>query len=106
MMNDTRVPPIESSNYRPDEPLRSWTSGESIAPFDAELIIQESNSFESVGRIIRGADLVDSDLISFGKLNSICVLRWYEPMISLVREPAIAPDVAEFLLKSIPGLSG
>lgn len=104
-MSATRVPPIESSNYKPSEPLRPWTSGESIAPFDAELIIQESNSFDSVGRIIRGAKLADSDLIAFGKLNSICVLRWYEPMISLVSELAIAPDVARFLIESMPGLS-
>lgn len=104
-MNANRVPPIESSNYRPGEPLRSWTSGEPIAPFDAELIVQESNSFESVSRIIRGIELSDSDVIAFGRLNSICVLRWYEPMISLVREPAIAPDLAEFLIKSVPGLS-
>jgi hypothetical protein len=102
-MSATRVP-IESSNYRPGEPLRAWTSGEPIAPFDAELIIQESNSFKSVSRIIKGVELADSDLIAFGKLNSICVLRWYEPMISLVSEPAIAPEVAEFLKKSIPGL--
>lgn len=103
-MSSTSGLPRESSNYRPGEPLRSWTSGEPIAPTDAELIIQASKSLASLRRLINGDHLTDEDLIAFGRLNSNCVLRWYEPIVSLVREPQIDPEVITLLRSSVPGL--
>lgn len=103
-MSSTPGLPRESSNYRPGEPLRSWTSGEPIAPTDAELIIQASESADSLRRLIDGDQLTDADLIAFGRLNSNCVLRWYEPIVSLVREPQIDPEVITLLKASVFGL--
>lgn len=103
-MSSTPEVPRESSNYRPGEPLRSWTSGEPISPVDAELIILASESLASLRRLIDGDNLSDEDLIAFGRLNSDCVLRWYEPIVSLVREPQIDPEVITLLKASVPGL--
>ena len=104
LMNPPPKLPAESSNYRPGEPLRSWTSGEPIAPIDAELIIQASESLASLRRLIQGSELEDRDLIAFGRLNSYCVLMWYEPMVSLIREPRIDPDLVQLLKKTVPQL--
>lgn len=103
-MSSEQPIPHESSNYRPGEPLRSWTSGESVAPFDAELAIAASESLGSLLRLLDGDKLSDADLIAFGRLNSYCVLRWYEPLVSLIRGPEIPPEVIEFLRDSVPGL--
>jgi len=103
-MSSTPGLPRESSNHRPGEPLRSWTSREPIAPTDAELIIQASKSLSSLHRLIYGDPLTDKDLIAFGRLNSNCVLRWYEPIVSLVGEPRIDPEVVALLKSSVPGL--
>ena len=94
----------ESSNYRPGEPFRSWTSGESVAPFDAEFAIAASEALDPLRRFLDGDKLNDSDLIAFGRLNSYCVLRWYEPLVSLIRGPEISPEVIDFLRDSVPGL--
>ena len=104
MNSATDVPWESSSNYRPGEPLRSWTSGEPIAPFDAEFTMLASKSVASLRRLILGDPLTDKDPIAFGRLNSHCVLRWYEPIVSLIREPKIAPEVIRFLKESVPGL--
>lgn len=96
--------PRESSNYRPGEPLRSWTSGEPIVPTDAELIIAASDALASIRRLINGDELDDQDLITFGRLNSNCVLRWYEPMVSLIKDPLIPAEVVSVLRESVPGL--
>jgi hypothetical protein len=103
-MSSERPLPRESSNYRPGEPLRSWTSGESVAPFDAEFAIAAANALGPLRRLLDGDQLSDSDLIAFGELNSYCVLRWYEPLVSLIREARVSPDVADFLRASVPGL--
>ncbi|MCT9871981.1 hypothetical protein [Paenarthrobacter aurescens] len=103
-MSSTPELPRESSNYRPGEPLRSWSSGEPIAPVDAELIILASKSLSSLRKLIREDQLLDEDLIAFGRLNSNCVLRWYEPIVSLVGEPQIEPEVIVLLKASVPGL--
>jgi hypothetical protein len=103
-MNDEQQLPRESSNYRPGEPLRSWTSGEPAAPHDAHASIAGAEALNSLRRLLNGDQLSDADLIAFGKLNSHCFLWWYEPMVSLVRGPRISPDVADFLRSSVPGL--
>lgn len=103
-MSSDQPLPYESSNYRPGEPLRSWTSGEPVAPFDAEFSIAASESLSSLRRLLDGDELNDADLIAFGRLNSHCVLRWYEPLVSLIRGPQIAPEVIKFLQDSVPGL--
>ncbi|MGO4454578.1 hypothetical protein [Arthrobacter sp. RAF14] len=96
--------PRESSNYRPGEPLRAWASGEPIAAIDAELALQAADAGWSVEKLLRGEELDDQDLIAFGRLNSYCVLQWYEPIVSLVRDPVIDPEVATFLTETIPHL--
>lgn len=103
-MNDEQLLPRESSNYRPGEPLRSWTSGEPVAPFDAEFAIAGAEALSPLRRLLDGDQLSDDDLIAFGRLNSYCVLRWYEPLVSLIRGPEIPPEVARFLRESVPGL--
>ena len=103
-MNDEQLLPGESSNYRPGEPLRSWTGGEPVAPHDAYASIAGAEALSSLRRLLDGDQLTDADLVAFGKLNSHCVLWWYEPMVSLIRSPEISPEVAEFLRNSVPGL--
>lgn len=103
-MNAEQLLPGESSNYRPGEPLRSWTSGEPVAPHDAHASIAGAEALSSLRRLLDGEQLNDADLIAFGRLNSHCVLWWYEPMVSLIRGPEISPEVAEFLRNSVPGL--
>lgn len=53
--------------------------------------------------MLEGSELNDEDLIAFGRLNSVCVLGWYEPMVSLVRESKIDPELGRFLKRSVLG---
>lgn len=103
-MSSERPLSRESSNHRSGERLRSWTSGESVAPFDAEFAIAASEALGSLRRLLDGDQLSNADVVAFGRLNSYCVLRWYEPLVNLIRGPEIPPEVIEFLRDSVPGL--
>jgi hypothetical protein len=85
-------------------PSDAWTSDEPVAPHDAYASIAGAEALSSLRRLLDGDQLSDADLIAFGRLNSHCVLWWYEPMVSLIRGPKISPEVAEFLRDSVPGL--
>lgn len=88
----------ESSNYRPGEPLRPWTA-EVPATLDLALSIKAANAGEPLIRLLNGEELTKDDLIAFGRLNSYCVLKWYEPLVSLIgpRAPEITPLHADLI---------
>lgn len=75
-----------------------------MVPIDAQLIIAASLALPSLRRLINGDKLEDQDLIAFGRLNSNCVLRWYEPVVSLINDPQIPPEVISVLKASVHGL--
>lgn len=88
----------ESSNYRPGEPLRPWNA-EDPAPVDLEFAIREAEAGESLIRLLNGDEISKDDLIAFGRLNSVCVMRWYEPLVLLHswKAPAVAPEHAALI---------
>ena len=87
----------ETSNSRPGEPLRAWDA--ITAAGDLDLTIQGSASGEALTRLIKGEPLSSEDLFAFGRLNSLCVLKWFEPLVLLVGPagPQIAPEHAELV---------
>lgn len=88
----------ESSNDRPGEPLRPWTA-EVPATLDLALTIKGAHAEEPVIRLLEGGEITKDDLIAFGRLNSYCVLNWYEPLVGLIgpRAPEIAPVHADLI---------
>lgn len=88
---------IESSNSRPGEPLRSWLSHTDVVTADAIFTVRMAGAKEALERLIAGESLSPDDQIALGRLNSYCVARWYEPMVALMHEVHIDPDVAQFL---------
>ena len=89
----------ETSNHRPGEPLRKWD--DVTASGDLALTIMGSDSGEAIVRLVNGDPLSSDDLIAFGRLNSLCVLKWFEPLVMLLgpKGPQIAPDDVELLRK-------
>jgi hypothetical protein len=87
----------ESSNTRPGEPLRSWTDPTDVVEVDAMASIQFAKAEAAVGRLLAGEQLTADDLLAFGRLNSFCVVRWYEPMVTLLPDPFMDPEVQSFL---------
>lgn len=87
----------ETSNHRPGEPLRAWDAV--TAAGDLDLTIQGSASGEALTRLINGESLSPEDLFAFGRLNSLCVLKWFEPLVMLLGPagPQIAPEHAELV---------
>lgn len=86
----------ESSNYRPGEPLRAWTDVGDDAWHEASLlIIKAARASTAVRKLVAGQPLTDADLIACGRLNSHCVLSWFEPITMLIREPLLDPVVAK-----------
>ena len=87
----------ETSNHRPGEPLREWDA--ITAAGDLDLTIQGSASGDALTRLIKGEPLSSEDLFSFGRLNSLCVLKWFEPLVMLLGPagPQIAPEHAELV---------
>lgn len=88
---------FESSNYRPGEPLRSWVYGDPVVGIDADLLMSKAGARESIRKLVRGETLDVEDIVSFGRLNSFCVLEWYEPMVILVGDPRLDPNLPEIL---------
>ncbi len=87
----------ERSNHRPGEPLRAWDAGTAFG--DLALVIKGSASGEAMVRLINGEPLSAEDLIAFGRLNSLCVLNWFEPLVMLLgpKAPQLAPGHAELV---------
>jgi len=92
----------ESSNHRPGEPLRSWLDVTAVVTSDALANIHFAHAGDALKRLLAGAALSDSDVIALGRLNSFCVVRWYEPMVTLLDKPFIDPDVAGFIEPLLP----
>ncbi|MBP3036635.1 hypothetical protein J2M53_10280 [Arthrobacter sp. zg-ZUI100] len=82
-----------SSNHRPGEPLRPWEDTQ-LAGADLTLAIKTAQAEDAVVRLINGEDLSKDDIISFGRLNAVCVMRWYEPVVNLLgpRSPELHPN--------------
>jgi hypothetical protein len=85
-----------SPNDRPGEPLRSWLEPTPAREHDARAVLKFLAAQESLRKLIAGEALATDDVVSFGRLNSFCVAQWYEPLVELMREPFIDPEVAVF----------
>lgn len=85
-----------SPNQRPGEPLRSWLEPTPTREHDARAVLRFSAAQDSLRKLIAGEVLTTDDIVSFGRLNSFCVAQWYEPLVELMREPFIEPEVAEY----------
>ena len=50
-------------------------------------------------RLINGDRLSSEDLIAFGRLNSLCVLKWFEPLVMLFGPagPQLDPEHANLV---------
>lgn len=92
----------ESANFRPGEPLRSWLTETEVVESDAIFTVRMADAHDALTAIISGHPLRDEDLISLGRLNSYSVARWYEPVVTLMREAHISPEVAEFFKPLLP----
>lgn len=87
----------ESPNYRPGEPLRTWEAQNPVAIVDVNLVIQKAQARDALIRLINGEDLSSDDYIALGRLNSWCVLDWWEPLVLLIDHPRISVEHAAFL---------
>ncbi|MEV4667879.1 hypothetical protein [Microbacterium sp. LWO12-1.2] len=85
-----------SPNQRPGKPLRSWREETWEREHNARAVLKFSEATDAVRKLIAGESLTTEDIVSLGRLNSFCVAQWYEPLVELMREPFIDPDVADF----------
>lgn len=85
-----------SPNVRPGEPLRSWSSPTPVVEHDARAVVVFSGARDPLARIIAGEPLSLEDQVALGRLNSFCVAQWYEPIVTMLREPHIDPVIAAF----------
>lgn len=83
-----------SPNHRPGEPLRSWREATPEREHNARAVLKFSAAREALRKLIEGESLATEDIVSLGRLNSFCVAQWYEPLVELMREPFIDPDIA------------
>ena len=85
-----------SPNSRPGEPLRSWHETTPVVDHDAMSVVTFANARDALARLIAREPLSLQDQVALGRLNSYCVVQGYEPIVSLLREPYIEPETAEF----------
>ncbi|RKN66773.1 hypothetical protein D7252_03640 [Microbacterium sp. CGR2] len=57
-----------------------------------------------LARIIAREPLSLEDQVALGRLNSFCVAQWYEPVVTMLKEPHIDPAVADFFEPLLTGL--
>ncbi|MGO3796628.1 MAG: hypothetical protein ACTJGR_05860 [Pauljensenia sp.] len=86
-----------SPNYLPGEPLRPWDAAEPNIELAALLLIKSADARGAIERLVRSESLSVEDLLTFGRLNSWCVLQWREPMVMLIGEPQIDPALPAIL---------
>ena len=94
---------IESENHRPGEPLRSWLARTPVLLLDAVFVIRMADAWVAIERLINTqtnsgevAATSVQDMAIFGRLNSFCVARWYEPLVALTGPiPRMDPEVAQ-----------
>ena len=55
-----------------------------------------SKSGDALARIIEGVELSLEDQVSLGRLNSFCVAQWYEPIVTMLPDAHIDPELATF----------
>lgn len=72
------------------------------------LSIKAANAGEPLIRLLNGEEISKDDLIAFGRLNSYYVLKWYEPLVSLIgpRTPEITPVHADLIRRHTNLFSG
>lgn len=92
---------IESSNYRPGEPLRSWADETLVASHDAVFALKMADAVDAMSRLLNHEALSVDDVLAFGRLNSYCVARWYEPMVTLLPDPAIDPATEQRVVSAL-----
>lgn len=89
--------PSESSNFRPGEPLRQWEPDSPVAAIDVNLVIGKAAAGPALASLLAGQDLSAEETIAVGRLNSYCVLEWWEPLVMLIDKPTISAETADFL---------
>jgi hypothetical protein len=92
----TAIELSESPNTRPGEPHRSWLAPTRVVDHDALAVVSFSGARDALGRLIRDEPLSLEDQVALGRLNSFCFALWYEPAVTMLRDPAIDPEVAAF----------
>jgi hypothetical protein len=85
---------------RRGQPLREW---DDLPPEHASgaamLMLQGADADGAVERLIAGEPLSTEDVVAFGRLNFVCYLSGWVPMVALYREPLIDPAVAALLAR-------
>ncbi len=94
-----------SPNQRPGEPLRSWTEPSREREHNARAMLHFSRAAEALRRLIDGEGLTVDDVVALGRLNSFCVAHWYQPVVELMRDPFVEPEVAEYFGPLVRGRS-
>lgn len=85
----------ESSNHRPGEPLREWQPEDTRTGIDFDLLVKKAGARDAIAKLAWGKTLSADETISLGRLNSHCVLEWFEPMVILVGTPTLIPSLVE-----------
>lgn len=90
-----------SSNWRPGEPHRSWADVSDVVYHDAIFALRMAGAVPAINRLLDSEPTDIEDLIAFGRLNSYCYARWYEPMVSLLPDPRIDPETATTIAEAL-----
>lgn len=68
-----------------------------VARADLELLISHVDSISALKQLIRGTQLADADVVRLAALNSMAIIRHYEPVTFLAHTFAVDPNVKEIL---------
>lgn len=86
----------EFANSWSGEPLRSWLADTPVRRADASITVQTAAAQEALALIIKGLPGPPSHQVALARLSSYSVPRWYEPVVELLPEPIIDPELASF----------
>ncbi|WP_163618465.1 hypothetical protein [Microbacterium sp. B35-30] len=92
----TEIQMSASPNTRPGEPHRSWLAPTRVVEHDALAVVSFSGARDALGRLIANEPLSLEDQLALGRLNSFCFALWYEPVVTMLKDPAIDTEVAAF----------
>jgi hypothetical protein len=96
---------FQSSNHRPGEPLRSWTSSERVTGHDFRLLVEFAGARSQLVKIAQQQDLSVEDIVVLAGLNSRCVQDWYEPMTTIISGVHLNSGVLSLIQDNFPEAS-